>query len=77
MMTAKLQDVNMARPLVTIPTDRGMGQRVAIVDAGYDPAVLYQDLQAQGLMPIIPLNRHGGGAPEGRDALGRSTCAMG
>ncbi len=76
-MTARLHDVNMARPLVKITTDRDMGQQVAIFDAGYDQAALYQDLQAQGLIPIIPLNRHGGEAPEGRDDRGRPTCSMG
>ncbi|NMP25139.1 transposase [Sulfobacillus harzensis] len=75
--TAKMHDVNMARPLVTMTTDRDMGQQTAIFDAGYDQATLYQDLQAQGLVPIIPLNRHGGEAPEGRDDLGRPTCSMG
>lgn len=75
--TAKLHDVNMARPLVKITTDRDMGQQVAIFDSGYDQAVLYQNLQAQGLIPIISLNRRGGEAPEGRDDLGRPTCSMG
>ncbi|WP_243239841.1 transposase [Sulfobacillus harzensis] len=75
--TAKLHDVNLARPLVKMTTDRDMGERVAIFDAGYDQATLYQDLQAQGLVPIIPLNRHGGAPPEGRDDLGRPTCSMG
>ncbi|PSR25833.1 MAG: DDE transposase [Sulfobacillus thermosulfidooxidans] len=75
--TAMVHDVNMARPLVQITTDRNMGQQVAIFDAGYDQATLYQDLHAQGLIPIIPLNRHGGEAPEGRNALGRPTCSMG
>ncbi|OLZ12301.1 hypothetical protein BFX06_10110 [Sulfobacillus thermosulfidooxidans] len=55
----------MARPLVQITTDRNMGQQIAIFDAGYDQATLYQDLHAQGLIPIIPLNCHGGEAPEG------------
>jgi IS5 family transposase len=75
--TATRHAVNMARPLVKMTTDRDMGQQVAIFDAGYDQATLYQDLQEQGLIPIIPLNRHGGEAPEGRDALGRPTCSMG
>jgi transposase len=75
--TAKMHDVGMARPLVKITTDRDMGQQVAIFDAGYDQATLYQDLHEQGLIPIIPLNRHGGEAPEGRDGRGRPTCSMG
>lgn len=75
--TATIHDVHMARPLIKITTDRDMGQQAAIFDAGYDQATLYQDLQAQGLIPIIPLNRHGGEAPEGRDTHGRPTCSMG
>ena len=75
--TATIHDAHMAGPLIKITTDRDMGQQAAIFDAGYDQATLYQDLQAQGLIPIIPLNRHGGEAPEGRDDLGRPTCSMG
>lgn len=48
-----------------------MGQQVAIFDAGYDQTTLYRDLQAHGVIPIIPLNCHGGEAPKGRDSLGR------
>ena len=75
--TAKMHDVNMARPLVKMTTDREMRQQTALFDAGYDQATLYRDLQAQGLVPIIPLNRHGGEPPEGRDDRGRPTCSMG
>ncbi|PSR25582.1 MAG: hypothetical protein C7B47_11885 [Sulfobacillus thermosulfidooxidans] len=75
--TATRHDVNMARPLVPITTDRNMGQQVAIFDAGYDQAMLYQDLHEQELIPIIPLNHHGVEAPESRDALGRPTCSVG
>ena len=69
-MTAKTHDVHGARPLVKITTDRKMGQKTAIFDAGYDQATLYADLQAQKLIPIIPLNRHGGEAPKGSRQLG-------
>lgn len=58
--TATVHDVNMARPLMKMTMDRDMGQQTAIFDAGYDQATLYQDLQAQGLIPIILLNRGGG-----------------
>lgn len=75
--TAKMHDVNMARPLVKITTDRDMGQQTAIFDAGYDQTDLYRDLQEQGMVPIIPLNRHGGAPPEGRDPMGRPVCSMG
>jgi hypothetical protein len=53
--TAHVHEYNFALPLIDKIRARGLAPETATLDKGYDQRILYAELEARGVRPIIPL----------------------